>query len=129
MLGENATMTPTQILIPVNAWSVADCHTATWVNAGRAGWQAGAGIFVIARSRGETGGGYLRYIVIPGSGATRITHAPLGPTVVTSAQRHGELKFTSQRGVTGTVSLEDDTATLSTGEVIQATDRPYSSSG
>ena len=122
-------MTPTQILIPVNAWSVADCRNHTWVDAGRAGWQPGSGIFVINRSRGETGGGYIRYIVIPDSGATRITHAPLGPTVVTSAQRHGELKFTSQRGVTGTVSLEDDTATLSTGEVIQATDRPYSSSG
>jgi hypothetical protein len=129
LLGKHATMVPTQVLVPVNAWSVADCRTETWVDAGAAGSLKGAGVFVIARSRGDSGGGQHRFIVVPNSGPLRITHAPLGPDVVTSAQRDGKLKFTSKRGLTGTVALEDDTATLSTGEVIQATNRPYSQSG
>lgn len=129
LLGKHASSIPTQILVPVNAWSAADCRTETWVYAGAAGWLNGAGVFVISRSRGDSGRPQYSFIVLPDSGATRITHAPLGPKVVIGAQRQGELEFTSKRGVTGTVSLKDDDAILSTGEVIQGTDRPYSPSG
>jgi hypothetical protein len=125
LLGPTASDIPTQVLIPRNAWSAADCHTETWVYAGIAGWTHAAGIFVITRTKGEYNQQPNSYIVLPGSGATRITHAPVGPKVVTTAQHHGQFKFTSKRGITGTVSLADDTATLSTGEVIHATDRPY----
>jgi hypothetical protein len=125
LLGRHASNIPTQALIPVNAWSAADCHRSTWVYAGGAGWRDGTGIFVITRTQGEQHELPTSYIVLPGSGTTRITHAPLGPRVVTGAQRHGEFKFKSRRGIKGTISLSDDTATLSTGEVIQARNRPY----
>jgi hypothetical protein len=45
--------------------------------------------------------------------------------VVTSAQRNGQFKFTSRRGIKGTISLADDTVTLNTGEVIQARNKAY----
>lgn len=129
LLGKHASMVPTQVLVPVNAWSAGDCRTETWVYAGAAGWLKGAGVFVISRSRGDSGRPQYRFIAVQDSGPLRITHAPLGPKVVTTAQRSGEFAFTSKRGTTGTLSLKDDTATLSTGEVIQATDRPYSPAG
>jgi hypothetical protein len=115
----------TDVLVTANAWSVGDCRTETWIYAGTAGWTNGSGIFVITRTKGEYHQLPTHYIVVPGSGATRITQAPLGPKVVTSAQRDGEFKFTSRRGINGTISLADDTATLSTGEVIQARNKPY----
>jgi hypothetical protein len=115
----------TDVLITANAWSTGDCHTETWIYAGTAGWTNGTGIFVITRTKGEYHNLPTRYIVVPNSGATRITKAPLGPNVVTTAQRDGEFKFTSRRGIKGTISLADDTATLSTGEVIQARNKPY----
>lgn len=115
----------TDVLVTANAWSAGDCHTETWIYAGMAGWTSGTGIFVITRTRGGYHQLPTHYIVVPGSGATRITQAPLGPKVVTSAQRDGKFKFTSRRGIKGTISLADDTATLSTGQVIQAGNKPY----
>jgi hypothetical protein len=56
---------------------------------------------------------------VPDSGTLRITDAPLGPDVVSSAQREGELAFTSKRGVTGTLDLSTDTVFLATGQVIK----------
>jgi hypothetical protein len=129
ILGENAAGTTTSILLPVNVWTAGDCHQVTEVEAGAAGWHASAGIFVIGRTQGSHSSGGPLYIVVPGSGATRITHAPIGSKVVSWAQRRGELDFTSKRGFTGTVHLSDDTVTLSTGAVIQATDRPFSGAG
>jgi len=88
---------------------------------GSGGWRDATGIFVITRS---SGGSPTHYIVVPNSGATKISQAPIGPGVITSAQRHGTLDFTSNWGVSGTVNLEDDTVTLSGGEVIHATETP-----
>ena len=128
ILGENAAGTTSLILLPVNVWSAGDCHQVTEVEAGAAGWHASAGIFVINRYRGSSGE-RPRYIVLPNSGAVRITDAPLGPKVVSWAQQRGELAFKSKRGFAGTVSLSGDTVILSTGTVIQATDRPFSGAG
>jgi hypothetical protein len=78
------------------------------------------GLAIISRlghGSNQLGGGL---IAVPGSGALRITRAPLGPKVVTSAQRRGEIQFTSRKGISGTIDLADNTATLSTGEVIRA---------
>jgi hypothetical protein len=125
--GNNAAGTTTSILLPVNVWTAGDCHQVTAVEAGAAGWHASAGILVITRIRGSHAAG-REYVVIPDSGAVKITDAPLGPKVVTSAQT-GELQFKGKRGVTGTLNLADDTATLSTGAVIQPTDRPFSGAG
>ncbi len=127
ILGNNAAGTTTEILLPVNVWSVGDCQQVTEVEVGAAGWHASSGVVVINRIRGSHALDGL-YIVIPDSGAVKITDAPLGPKVVTSAQQ-GELQFKSKRGLTGTVNLSDDTATLSTGAVIQPTKRPLSGAG
>jgi hypothetical protein len=67
-----------------------------------------------------------RYIVVPRSGAVKITDAPLGCEVITWAQRRGELEFKGRRGVTGTLNLRGETVTLSTGEVIESTASPTS---
>jgi hypothetical protein len=126
--GENAAFTTSSILLPVNVWTAGDCHRVTQIEAGAAGWHASAGIFVITRIRGSSSA-RPRYIVVPDSGAVRITDAPVGPEVITSAQERGELAFESKRGITGSVNVGDNTVTLSDGTVIQATDKPFSGAG
>ena len=49
---------------------------------------------------------------VPGTGAVRITHAPLGRSAETWAQKRGDIEFKSMRGITGTLHLKDDTVTL-----------------
>jgi hypothetical protein len=103
-----------------NGWIAGDCRGRTIVYAGLSGWKGSLGLAVITRfghGSKQLGGGL---IAVPNSGALRITRAPSGPEVVTLAQRRGDIQFTSDRGVTGTIHLQDDTATLSTGAVIRA---------
>ena len=110
----------TAVIYTVNGWVAGDCHGRTFVYAGSAGWKGSMGLADIVRlghgSKQLDGG----FIAVPDSGPLRITRAPLGPGVVTSAQRGGDLQFTSKRGVSGTIHLRDATAILPTGEVIQA---------
>jgi hypothetical protein len=109
----------TATIYTVNGWIAGDCRGRTIVYAGSAGWKGSMGLVIVSRfghGSNPLGGGL---IAVPGSGPLKITQAPLGPEVVTSAQRHGELRFTSKRGPSGTIDLSDSTATLSTGEVIQ----------
>jgi hypothetical protein len=120
IMGRHASSISTSILVPTNAWLAADCRTLTWIYAGAAGRRPSAGLLVIARVRGESSHERDSYIVLPRTGAIRITHAPLGPGLVTSAQTQGHLGFRGKHGETGTLDLEDDTATLSNGEVIHA---------
>jgi hypothetical protein len=110
----------TPVIYTLNGWVAGDCHGRTFVYAGSAGWKGSMGLAYIVRlghGSNQLGGGI---IAVPGSGALRITRAPIGPKVVRSAQRRGDLEFKSARGITGTVHLRDNTATLSTGEVIRA---------
>jgi hypothetical protein len=110
----------TAVIYTVNGWVAGDCHGRTFVYAGLAGWKKSTGLAYIARfghDSKQLGGGI---IAVPGSGALKITQAPAGPKAVTSAQRRGDIRFTSDQGVTGTIHLRDNTATLSTGEVIPA---------
>jgi hypothetical protein len=109
----------TAVIFTANGWVARDCHGTTFVYAGSAGWEDSMGlayIFRLGRSK-QFGGGF---IALPGSGALRITRAPLGPAVITSAQRRGDIQFTSEGGISGTIHLQDNSATLSTGEVIPA---------
>jgi hypothetical protein len=110
----------TAIIYIHNGWVAGDCRGRTFVYAGSAGWKGSMGLAIISRfghgSR-QLGGGF---IAVPDSGPLKITRAPQGPGLVTSAQRLGDIQFTSTRGVAGTIHLRDATATLSTGEVIRA---------
>jgi hypothetical protein len=76
----------------------------------------GTGRFVIERYPGP---GRDVWVDVPDSGALRITRGPLGPKVITWAQRRGELEFTSERGITGPIHLTEYTVTVSTGQVIE----------
>jgi hypothetical protein len=116
-----ATDIPSSELWPIrNGWAVGDCQRNTWV------WGGGPG----AGSR-ETGNGRLVIsrvgfprarehvlVDIPDSGPLKIVNAPLGPEVVTTAQR-GQLSLIGRRGFTATLDLSTDTVTLATGEVIE----------
>ena len=87
----------------------------------RPGWKNAMGLADIVRfgygSFKQLGGGF---IAVPDSGPLRITRAPLGPKVVTSARRRGEFEFTAS-GVSAAKSTSANaTATLSNGQVIRA---------
>jgi len=120
-MGRHASSISTSILLPTNAWAAADCRTLTWVYAGAAGAPSSAGLLVIARVRGVSSQERDRYVMLPRTGAVKITHAPLGPGVVTSAQAHGRLRFSAAHGQAGILDLGNDTATLANGEVVHAT--------
>jgi hypothetical protein len=110
----------TNVIYVVNGWVAGDCHGRTYVYAGSAGWKNSMGLADIVhfgRGSKQLPGGF---IAVPDSGPLRITRAPLGPKVVTSAQRRGEFEFTSKRGISGTIHLRDATAALSNGEVVRA---------
>jgi hypothetical protein len=121
MLGPESSDIQTSVFWPArNGWMAGDCRSETFVWAGGGGVGGGSktGRFVIRRY------GFprpRRFVIVdvPDSGPLKITNAPLGPEVVTSAQR-AQLPFTSKRGITGTLNLSMDTITLSTGQVIQA---------
>ncbi len=99
-----------------NGWEVCDPNRCTEVSAGAVAQDHSAGWFIIHRYRRPTAaklpGGSVK---IPGSGPVRIIEAPLGHKVMTSAQRHGSLRFRGKSGVTGTLHLKNDTVTITGG--------------
>jgi len=102
----------------VNAWAVADHRSEVDVYAGAASPVQGAGhrgdgLFVINRYSFLPLRQTQKHVVVKDAGALRIIRAPRGRGVTTSAQRNGELEFTSARGVTGTLHLAVDAVTLS----------------
>src|SRR3954453_18121256 len=109
----------TAVIFTANGWVARDCHGTTFVYAGSAGWKDTMGlayIFRLGRSK-QFGGGF---IALPGRGPLRIKGAPLGPAVITAAQHRGDIQFKSEGGISGTIHLQDNSATLSSGEVIRA---------
>jgi hypothetical protein len=103
-----------EVFSPVsNGWRTGNHVRATIVCAGAAGYQGESiGRFLFLRDNFRWGSQKLTKVDIPDAGALRITKAPLGRSVVTSAQRHGKLEFTSENGVSGTLDLRDDSVTL-----------------
>jgi hypothetical protein len=110
---DDCTFVSTEVFIPVNGWRVGDRRTSTIVCAGGAGVgeARSKGEFVILRTNDTRGTQGMNAVYVHGSGPIKITRAPMGPKVVTSAQ-HGDLEFTSAKGITGTLHLGDDTVTL-----------------
>jgi hypothetical protein len=116
MIGGGAcTYGNSEVFWPIrNGWSVANRGRQTIVCAGGAGLDGPSklGRFLILRTnfRWVTQG--LSFVDVPHSGPLKITKAPLGRDVITSAQWHGRLEFKGTNGVTGTLHLKHDSITL-----------------
>jgi hypothetical protein len=103
-------------LSPVlNGWQVANHRTYTAVDAGGNPYHRKRGELGIFRQNfihvTQTGG----IVPVPHAGPLRITRAPLGRRVITSAQRRGVLWFVGRHGVHGKLHLPDDTVTITHG--------------
>jgi hypothetical protein len=121
--GQNAGIKPAHILPPDsapyggaiigpvrNGWVAEAGRLSTVVYAGGQGYGRGhEGLLLISRM-GQAP--RTDRVEVPEAGAIKIIHVPLGRKVVTSAQKHGNIEFTSTNGVAGTLHLKDDTVTL-----------------
>jgi len=94
-----------------NGWQVSNGRTLVDVYAGEAGNDASIGMFGILRQDLEFGWQTRRLVAVGSTGAIRITQAPLGAGVETSAQR-ADVEFSSPSGAHGVLHLADDTAEL-----------------
>ena len=94
-----------------NSWLVSDGRTLVAVYAGAAGNDPETGRFVIIRQNWVTGEQTQDVVDVAKAGAVKISSAPLGRSVETSAQ-HGDIGFTDAAGETGLLHLADDTTAL-----------------
>jgi hypothetical protein len=101
------------VISPIeNGWQAADRRTFTAVDAGVNPADRSMGELGIFRQNFVKATQNQDVVNVPGAGALRITHAPLGRSVVTWAQRRGNLDFVGKRGVSGTLHLSDDKVTI-----------------
>jgi hypothetical protein len=113
MLGPGSGFISGTIMSPDNGgWTVTSHTQDTVVEAGGDAAHPSNGLFSIIRSSYLTGQQSIDLVRVAGSGPLTITKAPLGPKVVVSAQKPGNIEFKSERGITGTLHLKDDTVTL-----------------
>jgi hypothetical protein len=94
-----------------NGWLVSDGRTLVAVYAGEAGNDPIVGRFAIIRQNLVIGFQTRNIIDVGKIGAVRITEAPSGAEVETSAQR-ADLRFSSASGAQGILSLARDTFRL-----------------
>jgi hypothetical protein len=95
-----------------NAWLVSDGRTLVAVYAGEAGNDPSTGRFVIVRQNLVVGFQTRDVVDVAAAGSLRITDAPTGAAVETSAQR-GDLGFLSAMQVRGVLHLATDTVDVS----------------
>lgn len=103
----------TELIWPTHTeWEVSSSRRLTDICAGADASQRSTGLFVILRQNYLWDTQAFDTVDVPYSGPVRITHAPTGEGVEDSAQLHGRLRFTSKRGVSGTLRLRNDTVRL-----------------
>ena len=103
----------TELLSPlVNAWRTSDRHGFTEVDAGALLSDRSIGVFAIFRHDFTGVDQSADLVKVLGAGPLRITAAPQGGGVETSAQHDGRIDFVGARGVRGTLSLRDDSVSL-----------------
>jgi hypothetical protein len=115
LIADPPPVTSADVIDPiVNGWRAGDHKGITLVEAGLAGDDRSGtkGRFVVFRERERPFAQNIDLVDVRGSGALRITRAPAGAGASSTAQREGELHFTSARGVTGTLHLSSDTVTI-----------------
>ena len=106
---------PADVLDPIiNGWRAGDHRGITFVEAGLAGDDPSGtnGRFVVFRERERPFAQGVDIVDVRGAGALRITRAPTGRRGAHSARRRGDIEFAGERGITGTLHLQDDTVTL-----------------
>ena len=96
-----------EVLEPANAWLVSDGATLVAVYAGAAANKPSSGRFVIVRQNLAIGRQTEDTVDVAGTGLLKITAAPRGAAVETSAQR-GKLHFRGSNGTTGVLDLATD---------------------
>jgi hypothetical protein len=106
----NDTQPLNNMVVLSNTWGTGDGQTSITVDAGASGADSSNGLFIILRQT-QAGGQSLKTVTVAGSGAVRISSAPLGVSVETSAQT-GDLSFDSDSGMSGVLHLSDDTITI-----------------
>jgi hypothetical protein len=109
------TVAPADVFWPIRSgWLVANRGRSTIVCSGGAGSEGPStlGRFLILRTNDRWVTQDVNLVDVPKAGVLKITKAPLGRDVVTTAQRHGDLEFKGTKGVTGTLHLKDDSITL-----------------
>jgi hypothetical protein len=113
MLGAGAGFVSNEVMEPeTSGWTVTSHASDTVVVAGGDARHRSDGLFSIIRSSYLTGRQRINDVPVRGSGPVTIIKAPLGPKIVVSAQKHGDIEFKGKSGVTGTLHLKDDTVTL-----------------
>jgi hypothetical protein len=95
-----------------NGWEASDHRTYTGVDAGVNPADHSVGELGIFRQDFVKVTQSQKVVDVPGAGALKITHAPLGPAASTWAQERGDLRFVGTRGVRGTLHLSDDNVTI-----------------
>jgi hypothetical protein len=96
-----------QVLQPTNAWLVSDGATLVAVYAGAAANKPSDGRFVIVRQNFAIGRQTEDTVDVAGAGLLKITSAPQGAGVETSAQR-GKIRFRGSNGRAGVLDLATD---------------------
>jgi hypothetical protein len=113
MSGRGSSERSTEDLWPsVNGWIAGNHRITTYVDAGADGRDHSTGRFIVSRNNALTVTAQVKVVDVPSAGPLRITHAPLGPSVVKWAPTRANLRFTSRNGVTGTLHLKDFSVTL-----------------
>ena len=103
------------VIAVTNGWQTSDHRSFTAVDAGVDPADRSVGELGIFRQDFVRAKQTQDVVDVRGAGAVRITKAPLGRSVVTSAQRRGNLEFVGDRGVSGTLHLKNDTVSITGG--------------
>jgi hypothetical protein len=111
-LAEGGLIEPSELWPVRNGWQISDHRTLTAVYAGADSRDRSTGRLVIFRQNFIHVTQESDEVDVAGAGPLKITRAPLGAGIETSAQRRGNLEFTGKRGISGTLDLKDDSVTL-----------------
>jgi hypothetical protein len=95
-----------------NAWRTSDRKRFTQVEAGAVPGEASNGAFVIFRHDFNDARQDAKVVKVLGAGTLKITKAPTGESVESSAQHTGKIVFSSESGIGGRLDLKDDSIHL-----------------
>jgi hypothetical protein len=95
-----------------NGWRTSNTRRFTQVEAGALPSDHSIGALAIFRYSFKTASQDANLVKVIGSGALKITHAPTGAGVESTAQRNGKIEFSSENGARGRLDLRNDSIHL-----------------